>query len=76
MVSLPMPGRAPSAARPVTQECHEEIRVLSQEAGNNVKLQGRDNDLIERIRKHAYFAPIHQQVRWGGARTFAGHARC
>lgn len=41
------------------QDCHEHIRVLSQEAGNAVKLEGKDNDLIERIKNHQYFAPIH-----------------
>ena len=29
------------------QECHERIRVLSQEAGAQVKQHGRDNDLVE-----------------------------
>ncbi|KAG0007053.1 adenylosuccinase ade13, partial [Entomortierella chlamydospora] len=42
------------------QECHEHIRVLSHEAGAVVKQQGGENDLIERIRKNAYFEPI-----WG-----------
>ncbi len=41
------------------QECHEQLRVLSQEAGDNVKFEGSDNDLIERIRRTSYFAPIH-----------------
>ncbi|KAG0074212.1 adenylosuccinase ade13 [Podila epicladia] len=40
------------------QECHEHIRVLSHEAGAVVKQQGGENDLIERIRKDAYFQPI------------------
>ncbi|KAF9371207.1 adenylosuccinase ade13 [Podila verticillata] len=40
------------------QECHEHIRVLSHEAGAVVKQQGGENDLIERIRKDAYFEPI------------------
>ncbi|KAJ2136895.1 adenylosuccinase ade13, partial [Coemansia sp. RSA 788] len=40
------------------QECHEQIRVLSHEAAAVVKQQGGDNDLIERVRKCAYFAPI------------------
>ena len=44
------------------QDCHEHIRVLSQEAGNQVKLEGKDNDLIDRIRAHPYFQPIHSQV--------------
>ncbi|XP_043491150.1 adenylosuccinate lyase [Polistes fuscatus] len=40
------------------QVCHEKIRVLSQEAGAQVKQHGLDNDLIERIKKDSYFAPI------------------
>ena len=51
------------------QECHEEIRVLSQEAASGVKLLGRDNDLIERVRNHPYFAPIQGQVRLRNALT-------
>lgn len=34
------------------QEIHEHIRVLSQEAGDRVKMQGADNDLLERIAEH------------------------
>ncbi|XP_076452889.1 adenylosuccinate lyase-like [Babylonia areolata] len=44
------------------QECHEQIRVLSQQAGNRVKQEGGDNDLVERIRKCGYFAPVHSQL--------------
>ncbi|KAH3863110.1 adenylosuccinate lyase-like [Dreissena polymorpha] len=44
------------------QECHEQIRVLSQEAGNVVKLEGGDNDLLERIKRNPYFAPIRSQL--------------
>ncbi|KAL1130630.1 hypothetical protein AAG570_011872 [Ranatra chinensis] len=40
------------------QECHEIIRVLSQEAADRVKLEGLDNDLAERIQKHPYFERI------------------
>ncbi|KAI9363541.1 adenylosuccinate lyase [Pilaira anomala] len=40
------------------QECHEEIRVLSHEAAYVVKMQGGENDLIERIKKTKYFEPI------------------
>lgn len=40
------------------QVCHEKIRVLSQEAGAQVKQHGLDNDLIQRIKKDPYFAPI------------------
>ena len=44
------------------QECHERIRVLSQEAGAQVKQHGRYNDLVERIRVSGYFAPIHSKL--------------
>ncbi|XP_052791194.1 adenylosuccinate lyase-like [Mya arenaria] len=44
------------------QECHEEIRVLSHEAGAVVKQEGGDNDLVERIKKSQYFKPIHAQL--------------
>ncbi|KYM96559.1 PREDICTED: adenylosuccinate lyase [Cyphomyrmex costatus] len=44
------------------QVCHEKIRVLSQEAGAQVKQHGLDNDLIDRIRKDPYFAPILSQL--------------
>ncbi|XP_035231730.1 adenylosuccinate lyase-like [Stegodyphus dumicola] len=44
------------------QECHEEIRVLSHQAAEVVKIQGGDNDLVDRIRNNAYFAPIHDQL--------------
>lgn len=44
------------------QECHEEIRVLSQAAGNKVKQEGGENDLVERIKASSYFAPIHDHI--------------
>jgi len=40
------------------QECHEEIRVLSHQAAKVVKEEGKDNDLVERIRNTEYFKPI------------------
>ncbi|KAJ2766333.1 adenylosuccinase ade13 [Coemansia nantahalensis] len=40
------------------QECHEQIRVLSHQAADVVKMQGGDNDLIQRIRGCDYFSPI------------------
>ena len=33
------------------QECHEQIRVLSHEAGRVVKVEGKDNDLIDRVKR-------------------------
>lgn len=40
------------------QICHEKIRVLSQEAAEQVKRYGRDNDLVARIKNESYFKPI------------------
>ena len=40
------------------QEAHERIRVLSHEAGYQVKHLGLENDLIDRLRKDSYFDPI------------------
>lgn len=37
------------------QELHERIRVHSMEAGKNVKVKGKDNDLIDRIINDKYF---------------------
>lgn len=66
------------------QECHENIRVLSQLAGNKVKQEGGDNDLVERIQKSEYFAPIHEQLEEllnpstfvGRAPSQVGHCVC
>jgi adenylosuccinate lyase len=44
------------------QAAHERIRVLSRAAAAEVKDHGRDNDLIERVRGDAFFAPIHGQL--------------
>lgn len=40
------------------QICHEKIRLLSQEAGAQVKQEGKDNDFLDRVRADSYFAPI------------------
>lgn len=42
------------------QDAHEHIRVLSHQAGAVVKQEGKPNDLVERVRREAYFEPI-----WG-----------
>ncbi|KAF8809847.1 Adenylosuccinate lyase [Phlegmacium glaucopus] len=44
------------------QEAHEKIRVLSHEAGYQVKQLGLENDLIERIRNDPYFDSIKQDL--------------
>lgn len=57
------------------QVCHEKIRVLSHEAGAQVKKHGKDNDLVDRIKADPYFAPIIGQLdKILDARTFIG--RC
>lgn len=57
------------------QICHEKIRVLSHEAGAQVKQHGKDNDLVERIRNDSYFAPILNQLEHIlDAKTFTGRA--
>ncbi len=44
------------------QEAHEQIRVLSHQAGAVVKLEGKPNDLIERIRRTPFFERIWAQL--------------
>ncbi len=44
------------------QELHERIRVLSMEAGRNVKVEGGENDLIERIKKDDMFRAVHNRL--------------
>lgn len=57
------------------QVCHEKIRVLSQEAGAQVKQHGKDNDLVQRIKTDAYFAPIIDHLDTiMDASTFTGRA--
>lgn len=57
------------------QECHEKIRVLSHEAGSQVKQHGKDNDLVERIKLDPYFKPILSQLdHIMDAKTFTGRA--
>ncbi|THU84424.1 Adenylosuccinate lyase [Dendrothele bispora CBS 962.96] len=61
------------------QEAHEKIRVLSHEAGWQVKMEGGENDLIERIKKDEYFKSIWDELKDedGGLldpKTFIGRA--
>lgn len=44
------------------QEVHERIRELSQEAGANVKVNGGENDLLDRIRKDPMFEAAHDKL--------------
>lgn len=57
------------------QECHEAIRVLSHQAARIVKEEGGENDLVERVRKDSYFAPIHAQMdKLLDPKSFVGRA--
>ncbi len=44
------------------QELHEKIRVLSMEAGKNVKVEGGENNLIELIKQEEIFKPIWDKL--------------
>ena len=44
------------------QELHERIRVHSMEASKMVKQFGKDNDLIERIKKDSAFYAINDKI--------------
>ena len=57
------------------QVAHEHIRQLSHEAAAQVKVHGKDNDLIERLSRHTFFAPIRDDLpRLLDPRTFIGLA--
>ncbi len=47
------------------QEAHEQIRVLSQQAGQVVKGEGKANDLVERVRQEKFFEPIWEDLHDG-----------
>jgi len=44
------------------QDAHEAIRVLSHQASAVVKQEGKDNDLIERVKKDKFFEPIRGEI--------------
>ncbi len=44
------------------QELHEKIRVHSMEASKMVKQYGKDNDLIDRIKKDKAFSAINDKI--------------
>jgi len=57
------------------QEAHEQIRVLSHQASAVVKLEGKSNDLVERIKGDQFFASIHGELNsLLDAKTFIGRA--
>ncbi len=44
------------------QELHEKIRVLSMQAGANVKMEGKENNLIELIKQDEAFKPVWDKL--------------
>jgi adenylosuccinate lyase len=44
------------------QDAHEEIRILSHQAGDVVKKEGKKNDLIERIKRTEFFKPVWGEI--------------
>ncbi|KAH0536238.1 adenylosuccinase ade13 [Glutinoglossum americanum] len=57
------------------QDAHEHIRVLSHQAADEVKKFGRDNDLIQRIKKEEFFRPIVDELdKLLDPATFVGRA--
>ena len=44
------------------QELHERIRTLAMQAAGHVKLEGKENDLIDLIRADAMFSPVHARL--------------
>ena len=44
------------------QDLHERIRVLSMEAGKNVKVEGKENNLIELIKNDEMFRPVWDKL--------------
>jgi len=58
------------------QALHERIRVHSVEAGKQIKLNGADNDLIERIAKDASFGVSREELNnLLNAEKFTGRAK-
>ncbi len=57
------------------QKLHERIRVLSMEAGKNVKENGGENDLLERIQADPLFEAVHARLsEIVDAKKFVGRA--
>lgn len=57
------------------QEAHEQIRVLSHETSRAVKLEGKPNDLLERMTGSDFFKPILDQMPiLTDPQTFVGRA--
>jgi adenylosuccinate lyase len=57
------------------QEAHEHIRVLSHQAGDVVKRQGKPNDLKARITNEPFFGPVVDDLdNLFNPKTFIGRA--
>ena len=57
------------------QDLHERIRELSMEAGKTVKVEGKDNNLIELIKGDEMFRPVwHKLDKVLDAKNFIGRA--
>lgn len=57
------------------QELHERIRVLSMQAGKNVKEEGKENNLLELIKADDMFKPVHGKLaEIVDAKNFIGRA--
>lgn len=57
------------------QELHERIRVLSMEAGKNVKVEGGENNLIDLIKQDKMFKPVWDKLdEILDAKNFIGRA--
>ena len=51
------------------------MRTLSQKAAERVKIDGLDNDLVDRVKNDSYFAPIVNKLDvLLDAKTFIGRA--
>jgi adenylosuccinate lyase len=44
------------------QELHERIRVLSMEAGKTVKVEGKENNLLDLIKEDEIFKPVWDKL--------------
>ena len=44
------------------QELHEQIRILSMQAGKNVKVEGGENNLIDLIKQDEMFKPVWEHI--------------
>ena len=57
------------------QDLHERIRVLSMEAGKNVKVEGKENNLIDLIKADKMFSPVWDKLdKVLDAKNFIGRA--